>query len=540
MAMAVGKRDILFLVVIAVSAVAMGSGLWRVAGSVPDKISADAAKSVDLRPTVAAVDQNLRDRWTRCGTAPAARASELTVMRRLSLGLCGTIPSLEEIRRFESSPRGARLKNWLDELLRDRRFADYFAERFARAFVGTEDGPFLVFRRRRFISWLSDAILANRPYRAIVRDLIADQGLWTDHPATNFLTVTFDQEAGRPSPERLGARVARAFLGVRLDCASCHDHPFQHWKQADFRGLAAFFGGVHSDLRGIRDADNDYRPPDRKTKEPAPTAVAPCVPFLKELLPASGNPRDQLADWIVDPRNGYFARETVNRVWALLFGRPLAEPIDDLPAVSELHPALVRLAEDFSAHGADLHHLIRIITTTEVFQLDSATASESSAEAEENWAVFPLTRLRQDQVAGAIFQSGSLRTIGAQSHWFVRLVSYTGRNDFVRRYGDTGEDEFDSRGGTIPQRLLLMNGEVVRERTKDDLFTAASQIADLAPNNEKAIEVAFLAVLTRRPTSEESAHFAKRLTASSGKEHKAQLADLYWSLLNTTEFSWNH
>ena len=497
-------------------------------------------EAASFRPIVSAVDAAFRKPWAGHGVVPAAAAPELAVMRRLSLGLCGTIPSVEEIRGFESRPAGSRLDAWLDDLLHDRRFADYVAERFARAFVGTEDGPFLVFRRRRFLAWLSDAILENRPYREIVRNLIADRGLWTDHPATNFVSVTFDQEAGRPSPERLGRGSARAFLGVRLDCASCHDHPFQHWKQADFRGLAAFFGGLHSDLRGIRDAENDYRPPDRKTKEPVKTAVAPCVPFLRELQPRTGSPRDQLADWVVDPRNAYFARETVNRVWALLFGRPLAEPIDDLPADSELHPTLIKLAEDFSSHGADLHRLIRIIAATEVFRLDSAARGEDAPLTEETWAVFPMTRLRPDQVAGAIFQSASLRTVGAQSHWFVRLVSYTARNDFVRRYGDTGEDEFDGRGGTIPQRLLLMNGDVVREKTKDDFFTAASQIADLAPNDDRAVQAAFLAVLTRRPTSEESSHFAARLKGSSGKERKARLSDLYWSLLNTTEFSWNH
>src|SRR5262249_38526401 len=238
---------------------------------------------------------------------------------------------------------------WLDELLRDRRTSDYLAERLARAFVGTEDGPFLLFRRRRFTTWLSDAILANRPYDAIVRDLIADRGLWTDHPATNFLTVTFDPEAGRPNPERLAARVARAFLGVRLDCAQCHDHPFQPWKQGDFRGLAAFFGGVHSDLRGLRDGESDYRPPDRKTKKPV--EAAPRVPFRPDLLPDAGPPRERLAAWVVDPRNKTLARATANRVWALLFGRPLAEPIDDLPAAGELHPALDLLAADFAGHG---------------------------------------------------------------------------------------------------------------------------------------------------------------------------------------------
>ena len=211
-------------------------------------------------------------------------------MRRLSLALTGSVPSLEEIRRFEARPEGRGSTAWLDDLLRDRRSADYLAERFARAFVGTEDGPFILFRRRRFVAWLSDAILENRPYDAIVRDMIADSGVWTDHPATNFVTVTFDREAERPDPERLAARVARAFLGVRLDCAQCHDHPFQPWKQADFRGLAAFFGGVRSDLRGIRDGEARLQAPRPRDQDPdgrrAPRAVPP-----RARAPEAGSPR---------------------------------------------------------------------------------------------------------------------------------------------------------------------------------------------------------------------------------------------------------
>ena len=242
-------------------------------------------------------------------------------MRRLSLALCGTVPSLEEIRRFEARPKDVRVAEWLDALLSDRRCTDYLAERFARVYVGTEDGPFILYRRRRFIAWLSDVLLENRRYDGLVREMIADRGLWTDQPATNFVTVTFDPELGKPTPERLAARVARAFLGVRIDCAQCHDHPFQKWKQDDFRGLASFFGGVNSNLRGIRDGEkNEYRPPDRKTKEPVD--VAPCVPFRPELKPDSGSPREQLAAWVTDPRNPNFSRATVNRVWALLAGPP--------------------------------------------------------------------------------------------------------------------------------------------------------------------------------------------------------------------------
>jgi Protein of unknown function (DUF1549)/Protein of unknown function (DUF1553) len=532
------RRDVLFLGVIVAGVGTLGAGVLRPL-AVPRRPE-PIARQAESPPIVADVDAIFHRGWDACGVVPAPRAPELAVMRRLALVLCGTVPSLEEIRRFEARPGGSRLQAWLDDLLRDRRCADYLAERFARAYVGTEDGPFIVFRRRRFTTWLSDAILENRPYNALVRDLIADTNLWTHHPATNFITVTFDPDAGRPNPERLGARVARAFLGVRLDCAQCHDHPFQRWKQADFRGLAAFFGGVHSDLRGIRDAENDYRPPDRKTKEPVAAPVSPCVPFFTELRPSSGTPREQLAAWVVDSRNPNFARATVNRVWALLFGRPLVEPIDDLTAAGELHPALIQLADDFARTGYDLQRLIRVIAATEVFRLDSATPGRASEKQEEAWAVFPLTRLRPEQMAGALFQAASLTTLGPQSHWFARLVVYNGRNDFVRRYGDTGEDEFDARGGTIPQRLVLMNGTIVRERIKSDFFNASFRIAGLAPDDRTAVEAAFLAVLTRRPIDEESSYFATRLQGTSGDARKERLSDLFWSLLNTTEFSWNH
>jgi hypothetical protein len=535
--MGFGARDLLFVGVVTGGALTLGAGLLGPSAAAP-QTRGPAALQPNHPPIVAEVDRTFRRIWEERALYPAPKANELAVMRRLGLALCGSIPSLEETRRFESRPAETRISAWVDDLLRDRRTADYLAERLARAFVGTEDGPFLLYRRRRFIAWLSDAIMDNRPYGEIVREMIADQGLWTDHPATNFVTVTFDPDLGRPTPERLAARVARAFLGVRIDCAQCHDHPFQPWKQADFRGLASFFGGVHSDLRGIRDADNDYKPPDRKTREPA--AVAPAVPFCRELRPDSGNPREQLAAWVIDPKNRNFARATANRIWALLLGRPLAEPIDDFGAAGELHPALCLLAEDFAAHEYDLHRLIRAIAASAVMQLDSAMSETLGDGQEEAWAIFPMTRLRPEQVAGGLFQASSTATLGPQSHWFIRLVTYTGRNDFVRRYGDTGEDEFDARGGTIPQRLVLMNGEIVRDKIKDGFFTSATRVAELAPDDRTAVETAFLTVLTRRPTADEESHFVARLAGTKGRDRKDRMTDLYWSLMNTTEFSWNH
>jgi hypothetical protein len=533
-------RDLVFVSAVLGGALILASGALRPQPAMPTRAIGRSAREADLGEVVGRVNALFRQQWAESKVAPAAPASDLTILRRLSLALRGTIPSLEEIRQFEARPREGRLEGWLDDFLRDRRTADYLAERFARALVGTEDGPFVQFRRRRFTTWLSDAILENRPYDAIVRDLLCDQGLWTDHPATNFISVTFNQESGRPDPERLAARVSRAFLGARIDCAQCHDHPFQPWKQADFRGLAAFFGGVYSSLRGVRDRDSTYQPLDRKTKEPL--SIEPQVPFHPELLPARGNPRQRLAGWIVSPGNPSLARATANRVWALLLGRPLVDPVDDLPVSGDLPPVLELLADDFRTHGYALDRLIRIIAAAQVFRLESTDipGDEAKGPHDENWAAFPMTRLRPEQVAGSIFQAASLGTLGPQSPWYVRLAEFAGSNEFVRRYGDSGEDKLTARGGTIPQRLLLLNGDLVEEKSGDAFLSASRRIAELAPSDRAAVEIAYLAVLTRRPTPEEASHFESRLARTTKQTRKDRLADLFWTLFNSTEFSWNH
>ncbi|HEX8199005.1 MAG TPA: DUF1549 domain-containing protein, partial [Isosphaeraceae bacterium] len=369
---------------------------------------------------VAEVDATFRGQWAAAGLTPARRAPDLAILRRLALALTGSIPSLEEIRRFEALPESGRRARWVEGLLRDRRFADSWAERLARAYVGTEDGPFLIYRRRRFVSWLSDELLRNRPYDEIVRDLIADEGLWTDHPATNFVTVTFDPETKKPDAERLAARVSRAFLGARLDCARCHDHPFQPWTRGDFQGLAAFFSGARSGLTGIRDRSGDHLVTNPKTDRM--DVFDPAVPSLPDLLPTEGHRRERLAQWLTDPRNPSLARATVNRVWALLFGRPLVEPVDDLPAAGDPPRVLVLLANDFIAHGYDLRRLIATIAATEVFALDSAMEPEVTDAHESTWAAFPLTPLRPEQVAGGVLQAATLETIDAQSPILVRLA----------------------------------------------------------------------------------------------------------------------
>jgi hypothetical protein len=264
------------------------------------------------------------------------------------------------------------------------------------------------------------------------------------------------------------------------------------------------------------------------------------VPFQSELMSEAGTRRQQLARWITDPGNPYFARAIVNRVWALLLGKPLLDPVDDPSGVEIIPPALQILADDFVAHGHDLRRLIRIIAMSDVFRLDSAAAHELTDAHEVAWAAYPLSRLRPEQVVGGILQSASLTTINADSPLLIKLFTAIGERDFVKRYGDTGEDEFSGKGGTIPQRLLLMNGELVHDKIKDSPFNAAARIASLAPDDATAVRVAYLSVLTRVPTVEEMHYFEARLADTSGKERKQRLEDLYWALINSTEFAWNH
>jgi hypothetical protein len=283
--------------------------------------------------------------------------------------------------------------------------------------------------------------------------MIAERGLNTDRPAVNFIAAAYDPDKQELDREKLAIRVSRAFLGLRIDCAQCHDHFLEpSWKQSDLQALEAFFGQTRQVVTNISDGEGEYRYEDRVnggTRE-----IAPAVPFLPELLPADGTRRERLAAWVTDPRNVHFARATVNRVWATLTGRPLMKRVEAQSLAEPVPPALDLLAADFAAHGHDLRRLVQLIAATEVFRLDSAAPFEITDEHEAAWAVFPLTRLRPEQVIGAASQAAALKTIDQRSHVFTRLIRYFQERDFVRRYGDADDDEFATAHGTIPQRLL--------------------------------------------------------------------------------------
>lgn len=537
-------------------------------GAIEAPVSAPnrAAEADDIDASISRVNGWLRQHWSDENLEPAEPADDLTVYRRLSLALHGTIPSLEEITAFRADSTNGRIERWLSKLLDDPRFADYFADRLARVLTGVEEGQFVIFRRDRLRAWLGEQLKSDVPWQQMTTELIAGDGLWTNRPATNFITAASIPEEGI-DVNVLAGRTARAFLGQRIDCAQCHDHPFDSWTQQDFEGLAAFFaqarvtpGGVTDRLKEEDETTKEVKAIEYVIDEPGADEgriVPTKVPFHEEWIPDTGSRRQQLAAWVTHPENRRFERAVANRIWGLMFGRAWSDPVDDIthPQDSnEPEDLLDVLGQEFRSNGGRLKFLIRLIAQSDVFRMKSDVSwadADLYDRMDESWAVFPLVRLRPEQMIGAMFQAGHTRTVNHNSNMFVRFTKFFNENDFLKEYGDATDDELLQQSGTIPQALLRMNGQFTREFTKTGAFDAAGQILKFSGEDEVMVQNCFLACLTRLPADEEREYFVTQLrqlksespaTAEAEEEPRSRaqiVQDLYWVLFNSPGFSWN-
>ena len=518
----------------------------------PKSWKPDSERARSVAGVVSSIDLAFEDQWFEAGLNVANVADDLLVARRLSLGLSGTIPSVQELKKLEQQPSDQRISWWVSRLLEDTRTHDYLAERLARAWVGVEGGPFLLYRRRRFVSWLSDQIESNRRYDYLVKQLLTDEGIWTDSPAVNFYTRNIIPDTGtddKPDPVLLAGRTARAFVGIQLDCVQCHDDFLdniyvgdpdapRNGEQMDFHRMAAFFGGTRASFFGINDIENEKASwKYQLLHDDEETEIEPAVPWSPELCPDDLPLRKRLAHWVTHPDNRPFTRAIVNRMWAIMSGQPMMEPVDNIPLDGPFPKVMEILVEDFIEHDFDLQRLIRLIANSKAYRLESSADHEITSEHEAAFAAFPMKRLRPEQMAGAISQASTLRPIDERAHIMMQLQKYGEVADFVKRYGDPGENEFAQTGETVTQKLLMFNGEMVNKRISEGAFSSA-HISGLSPDTEKAIETVYLATLSRRPASEELAYFVERFKECEDPKHS--VAQLYWSLINSLEFGWNH
>jgi hypothetical protein len=505
---------------------------------VPPERTGPVKTAMDAQALAARIDAVLAARWAEAKIRPAAIADDGEFLRRVSLDLIGKIPTAAEARDFLDDPSKGKRLALVERLLESPAYTTRATETWRRLLLpeaDTEDQARQVVGN--FEAWLRKKVIEEAGYDRIVREILTAK--------LNNRNADFPVSAPRlePSPvgyyaakenkpENLASGVARVFLGIRLECAQCHNHPFASWKREQFWSLAAFFAGVSPEGPENAAGTNRERDgaPRRELTIPGTKKVVKAL-HLDGSTPA-WRPRAEtrviLAEWVTSPDNPYFARAMVNRVWARFFGVGLVEPVDDLDgaAGAELSGLLDELAGQFRAHGYNLKFLIRALAATRAYNLSSvATQAESTSPM---FASMPVRGLSSGQLFDSLTQATGEEPGDARAR-FMEL--------FASR-----EDRPVEAETTIIQALTMMNGSYVDGATNPETSQVLSAIIK-APflDTPGRVETLFLATLTRRPTPDERALLVRFVEQRKTPADQANaLGDIFWAILNGPEFHLNH
>ncbi len=474
---------------------------------------------------------------------PAGLCTDEEFVRRVYLDVCGILPTPEETSRFLDSKAPAKRARLIDELLERPEYADCWALKWVdrlgcnNRFVG-QRGAY------SYRQWIWEQVNANVPFDRFVRSLITASGPNYSAPAASFYRRI-------RNPETRVEAVAHLFLGVRIGCARCHNHPAERWTQDDYYGLAAFFSRVRyrngPAFLGIYNKEETVWL-DREGEVIHPRtgqAVKPRLLGGPEVKIAEGRDRrEALAQWVTSPANPFFARLAVNRLWYHVMGRGIVEPVDDFresnpPCNPELLDAL---AKDFIAHSFDVKHTLRTILNSATYQLSSAT-NPFNKDDDIYFSHYRVRQLPAEQLLDAICQVTGV----PERFKGVPLGTRAGQlpdgelfHPFLKAFGKPAraiECECEREGdSTLEQALLLEGGQLIQEKLRADEGRVARLAASKATPEALAEEL-FLATLCRRPSAEERAVVVRRLRAS---DRRQALEDVLWVLLNHREFLFQH
>jgi hypothetical protein len=492
-------------------------------------------------PAVNYVDRLALAKWKKLGLTPSGLCSDSEFIRRVYLDLCGKLPVAEEVRAFLDDKRPDRRARLIDRCLEDRDYAAYWALRWGSILrnsqlAGSEAAAYA------FHDWLRDQISRNRPYTELVRGVVAAAGEWQDAPAINWFWQMRDDQLHQPV-----ADTAQVFLGLRLQCAKCHHHPYERWSQDDYYGLAGFFARLGR--KSFGEPPPYYSARTLTTGERNPRTGKTLEPKLLDgpvlKVPPEEDPRHKLVDWMARPDNPFFAKALVNRVWGHLLGRGLVDPVDDMretnpPSNPELLDALAR---DFIQSKFDVKHILRTICNSRTYQL-SATPNDNNVHDRQNHARYYGKRLIAEVLLDAVDQ-----VCGTRTH-FNRMSRNARAVDLPHEgFGSYFLDVFDrpprsspcecarSGGASLPAVLHLANSPEIEDRIARGDGRVAKLLQAKTPPAD-AVEQLYLAAYARRPSAAEKrralAHIDKSASVRSGLE------DMVWALINSREFLFNH
>ncbi len=480
------------------------------------------------------IDHHLLEHMAQKGVPPAPLTDEAEFLRRVYLDLAGCIPSIIDARDFLDDTRPNKRRIWVDMILdgkKPSRKPDAFNQHFANIYrawflarVNNDQGAALA---PTLESWLRERFKTNVPYDHLVRELI------TSSADNNNVFFQINEN----KPENLAASASRLFLGIKLECAQCHDdRSGGNWAQEQFWSFAAFFSD-----------GNSAGPTGQPGKAIAIPGKKKTVParFLDDSAPnwkSNAKPRTVLADWLVSGRNPYFARAAVNRLWAYLFGAGLTDPIDEQGEHNPpSHPELLDLlAEQFIAHNFDLKYLVRALVATQAYQR-SSVASHPGQDDARLFARMVVRGLSAEQLFDSLGEATEYQDSSPPlMNRFADPESLSPRQKFLSRFAH--QDKPTEAPTSILQALYLMNSSFVTDRTSLEQNKTLATIADAAKTDtSRRIETLFLVVLSRKPAAAESKRFVAYVDRGGPTgDHRKALADVFWALLNSAEFRLNH
>jgi hypothetical protein len=524
---------------------------------VPD----DAAFTWPDTPAYNFVDNLVNAKLKKMRYLPSPLCSDEVFIRRACLDTTGTLPTAEEVEAFlaDATPSREKRRKYIDALFDRPEYAMYWTLQWDEWLhnhgrFGTIKPMFTLH------NWVKASLRDNKPMDQFATELITSRGNTFRVGPANFYRL-------HKGPEDRAEAVASIFLGVRLECAKCHHHPFEKWTQDDYYGLAAYFARVsekdaheYGPVRGIYGSDDEilvklggelFHPRTRKLMAPTPLGASQ----------PSDDPADRrraLAKWLTDPSNTLFARNLVNRHWAHFMGRGLVEPVDDLrdtnpPTNPELLDALAR---DLISHKYDLRHLLRIIMNSATYQRSSRAVAGSETDT-IYYSRYYVKRLRAEPLMDAVCSitgvpekfpaPGDSRPfnhvpVGTRAIALPPIMSDDVRSYFLDVF-ERPQRTFDkcecvrSSQPNLAQVLHMMNGQWLHDKVSDPSGRLPA-LLKAGKSNEEIIRIFYRSAFGRQPTTEEQQTAAKLILRSPTR--KEGLEDLLWTLCNAREFLFNH
>jgi Protein of unknown function (DUF1553)/Protein of unknown function (DUF1549) len=534
--------------------------------SQPASVSNWTAKKHEPREVADLIDRSIDRRLTEAKIPSSPPADDAEFVRRLSLDLRGRIPTASRVAAFLADTDPDKRRTLIDEFLGDEEYGEHFSIIWYHRMVQPNmDNQGLL--AKNFQGWLSERFNTNDGWDKTVKSILTAAGERDKNPATVFWLNNVEGNNRREvAPNKVAAAASHLFLGLKLECCECHNHPFDEGlKQTDFWGMAAFFTTTHADKTSKQAVQGDEVPVIREQTAPiraqgkakAREVTAPygqiVIPDSKGKTVAARYPltetpkfspgislRTELADWLTAARNPYFAKAAVNKLWTNFFGRGIVNPVDDMrPGAANSHPELLdALAIEFAASGFDQKHLIRGICLSRAYQRSSQPLPENKEDDEllSHMRLKVMTAdMLYDSLTIVLEHAVAEAAAGRSKVNPMRRNQGNARDQFRRFFHAEADDDagvVEDYTHGVPQVLRLMNSQ----QMNNTAAVVKNLMKDAKP--EQTIESLYLRALARKPTAAEAERIAVYINTERDKT-KAY-GDVMWALLNSAEFMFNH